>query len=62
MLRNLIVFHDLAQQVVKETPKSTNKITWWDIRTNFDDLLRELSSMKFKVKFFLWKSLSNKSI
>lgn len=53
MLRNLIAFHDLAQQAVKTTEKSRHKITWIDIRTNVNDFLYELCSMKFKVKFFI---------
>ncbi len=51
MLRNMILFYDLARHAVETTAKSRKKITWNYIRTNFDSLIYELSSMKFKVNF-----------
>ena len=45
----MISFYDLARHAVETTAQSEKKITWNDIRTNLNDILYELTSMKFKV-------------
>ncbi len=49
MLLNIIDFYDLSCHAVETTAQSKKKITWNDIRTNLDDILHQLSCMKFKV-------------
>jgi V-type H+-transporting ATPase subunit A len=49
MLRNIITFYDLARHAIQITAQSEKKITWNDIRTNLQDILHQLSNMKFKV-------------
>ncbi len=49
MLRNIITFYDLARHAIEITAQSEKKITWNDIRTNLEDILHQLSNMKFKV-------------
>ncbi len=49
MLRNMITFYDLARHAVEITAQLEKKITWNDIRTNLEDILYQLSRMKFKV-------------
>ena len=51
MLRNMISFYDLARHAVETTAQSEKKITWNDIRTNLGEILHQLSSMKFQVRF-----------
>ena len=50
MLRNMILFYDLARHAVETTAQSEKKITWNDIRTNLGEILHQLSSMKFQVR------------
>lgn len=52
MLRNIITFYDLARHSVESTAQSDNKITWGIIREAMSDTMYQLSSMKFKVRFF----------
>ena len=59
MLRNMITFYDLARHAVETTAQSEKKITWNDIRTNLGEILHQLSSMKFKVKFIVKLFLFN---
>ncbi len=49
MLRNIITFYELARHVIGITAQSEKKITWNDIRTKLEDILYQLSNMKFKV-------------
>jgi hypothetical protein len=42
MLRNIILFHDLAQDVVKRLG-----VSWQQIRSTFNELLYELCAMKY---------------
>ena len=50
MLNNIIAFYDMARHAVESTAQSDNKITWAIIREQMgDNILYELSSMKFKV-------------
>lgn len=51
MLRNTIAFYDMARHVVESTAQSENKITWSVIRDSMGNILYQLSSMKFKVKY-----------
>ena len=60
MLRNLIAFYNLARDAVQTTAKSRKKITWNFIRTNFESLIYELLSMKFKVNFICGNQELNK--
>ena len=56
MLRNIILFHNLAQQAVtqglifedKHGEKEVKKFTWKDIRGSKSDILYKLSCMKFQ--------------
>lgn len=48
MLKNIIAFYNLAKHAVESTAKSENKITWNAIREHMNEILYELSSMKFK--------------
>ena len=48
MLQNVIGFYDLARHAVQSTAQSENKITWAVIRDHMNNILYELSSMKFK--------------
>ena len=48
MLKNMISFYNLAKHAVESTSKSDNKITWNAIKEHMNDVLYELSSMKFK--------------
>lgn len=50
MLRNIISFYDMAQHAVETTAQSENRITWAVVREALEDLMYQLSSMKFKVK------------
>ena len=55
MLRNIISFYDMSRHVVETTAQSENKITWSVIREALDNLMYQLSSMKFKVfKFYFF--------
>ncbi|XP_042899804.1 V-type proton ATPase catalytic subunit A [Parasteatoda tepidariorum] len=47
MMRNMIAFYDLAQNAVQSTAQSENRITWSVIREAMDNILYQLSSMKF---------------
>lgn len=49
MLKNIITFYDLARHVVDSTAQSENRITWNVIREAMNDIMYQLSSMKFKV-------------
>ena len=50
MLQNIVGFFDLARHAVETTVHSENKITWAIIREQMgDNILYQLSSMKFKV-------------
>ncbi|CAO4380816.1 unnamed protein product [Caenorhabditis nigoni] len=48
MLKNMIGFYDLARHSVESTAQSENKITWNVIKDNMNDLIYQLSAMKFK--------------
>ncbi|CAF0857268.1 unnamed protein product [Didymodactylos carnosus] len=48
MLRNMIAFYDMARHAVETTAQSEKKITWADIRNHMNDIIYQLSSMKFK--------------
>ena len=48
MLRNMISFYNSAKHAVETTAQSENRITWAVIREALQDLLYQLSSMKFK--------------
>lgn len=51
MLSNIISFYDMARHAVEVTAQSDNKITWSIIREQMgDNILYELSCMKFKVR------------
>jgi len=50
MLRNLIAFYDLAKHAIESTAQGENRITWGTIREAMNDILYQLSSMKFKVR------------
>ena len=56
MLRNIIMFYDLSRHAVESTAQSENKITWGIIRDQLSDVLYKLSSMKFKVRPWLFLS------
>jgi V-type H+-transporting ATPase subunit A len=49
MLKNMIAFYDMARHAVESTAQSENKITWTIIRDSMNQILYQLSSMKFKV-------------
>lgn len=53
MLRNIIGFYDMARHAVETTAQSENKITWNVIRDSMGNILYQLSSMKFKVSYFV---------
>eukprot|EP00123_Amoebidium_parasiticum_P013390 comp21925_c0_seq1/m.31544 comp21925_c0_seq1/g.31544 ORF comp21925_c0_seq1/g.31544 comp21925_c0_seq1/m.31544 type:complete len:619 (-) comp21925_c0_seq1:218-2074(-) len=48
MLRNFMLFYDLARRAVESTAQSENKLTWAVIRDQLNDELYALSSMKFQ--------------
>jgi V-type H+-transporting ATPase subunit A len=48
MLRNMIMFYDMARHAVESTAQADNKVTWAMIRDHMGDSLYKLSSMKFK--------------
>jgi len=48
MLRNMISFYNAAKHAVETTAQSENRITWVVIREALQDVLYQLSSMKFK--------------
>ncbi|KAI6645915.1 hypothetical protein LOD99_13173 [Oopsacas minuta] len=48
MLKNIVSFYNLAKHAVESTSKSDNKITWNAIKEHMNEVLYELSSMKFK--------------
>jgi len=47
MMRNLIVFHNLAQKSV-ESGNDDKKVTWARIKTQMGDLIYKISCMKFQ--------------
>lgn len=47
MMKNMISFYDLAHNAVQATAQSENRITWAVIREAMDNILYQLSSMKF---------------
>lgn len=49
MLKNMIAFYDLAHNAVQSTAQSENRITWALIREAMDNILYQLSNMKFMV-------------
>ena len=54
MLSNIIAFYDMARHSVESTAKADNKLTWGVIREQMgDNILYELSCMKFKVLYLL---------
>lgn len=54
MLTNICAFYDFARHSVETTSNSDNKITWAIIKEQMgDNILYQLSSMKFKVIFAL---------
>ena len=52
MLRNMIAFYDLARHSVESTAQSEHKITWNVIREAMSNVMYQLASMKFKVRWF----------
>ncbi|CAG0878533.1 unnamed protein product [Darwinula stevensoni] len=48
MLKNMIAFYDLARHAVESTAQSETKITWGVIRESMNNILYQLSAMKFK--------------
>lgn len=48
MLRNMISFYNSAKHAIETTAQSENRITWAVIREALQDILYQLSSMKFK--------------
>nr|QCU54855.1 v-ATPase A [Hippodamia convergens] len=48
MLKNMIGLYDMARHAVETTAQSENKITWNVIREAMNNILYQLSSMKFK--------------
>ncbi|KAL7673752.1 hypothetical protein ACOME3_000035 [Neoechinorhynchus agilis] len=49
MLKNIIGFYDMARHAVESTAaQSEKKITWLDIKNTLDDIIYELTCMKFK--------------
>ena len=51
MLKNFMLFFDLARRAVESTAQSENKITWAIINDQLRDVLYQLSSQKFLVCF-----------
>lgn len=49
MMKNMILFYELARHAVETTAQSDHKITWAIIRESLGDVMYKLSSMKFKV-------------
>ena len=49
MLKNICAFFDLSRHAVESTAQSDNKITWNVIRESMNQIMYQLSSMKFKV-------------
>jgi V-type H+-transporting ATPase subunit A len=49
MLKNFMLFYDLARRSVESTAQSENKITWAIINDQMRDVLYQLSSQKFFV-------------
>lgn len=49
MLKNFMLFYDLARHAVESTSDTDHKITWAHIKNTTSDLMYELSSMKFEV-------------
>lgn len=47
MLRNFMLFYDLARRSVESTAQSENKITWAIINDQLRDVMYQLSSQKF---------------
>lgn len=47
MMKNMISFYDLAHNAVQATAQSEDRITWAVIREAMDNILYQLSSMKF---------------
>jgi V-type H+-transporting ATPase subunit A len=48
MLKNMIAFYDFSKHAVEATAQSDNKVTWNTIRDHMNDIMYQLSSMKFK--------------
>jgi len=48
MLKNICAFFDLSRHAVESTAQSDNKITWNVIRESMNQIMYQLSSMKFK--------------
>ncbi|CAH2239635.1 jg3205 [Pararge aegeria aegeria] len=48
MLKNIISFYDMSRHAVESTAQSDNKVTWNVIRDAMNNVLYQLSSMKFK--------------
>lgn len=51
MLKNMIAFYDMSRHAVETTAQSENRITWSIIREAMNDIMYQLSSMKFKVEY-----------
>ena len=49
MLKNFMLFYDLARRAVESTAQSENKITWAIINDQLRDVMYQLSSQKFLV-------------
>jgi regulator of replication initiation timing len=54
MLKNFMLFYDLARRSVESTAQSENKITWAIINDQMRDVLYQLSSQKFFVCAFVF--------
>ncbi|KAF6029446.1 hypothetical protein EB796_012246 [Bugula neritina] len=48
MMKNMMMFYDLARHAVETTAQSEHKVTWAIIRERLGDVMYKLSSMKFK--------------
>jgi len=48
MLKNMIGLYDMSRHAIETTAQSEHKITWATIRDHMQDLIYQLSSMKFK--------------
>jgi len=58
MMKNMMMFYDLARHAVETTAQSEHKVTWAIIRERLGDVMYKLSSMKFKVCFLVTAKLS----
>jgi len=48
MMKNFVLFYNLAQKAIEDTASTDDKITWVKIKNAMDGLLTKLSQMKFQ--------------